>query len=166
MPETQWPAAADAALRSPSNTVTTHLAHPDRTLHVALGIGTVVAGYLFALANGWPQTGTAMVAAVFFPWARKSLFQASPASEHRIAGVPLMSITGAVAAVFLGIVLVMLWNDEIAAGPLFSSAGVRGEFWLLLGLVVFGILWYLGIKAYRRRRGIDISLAFKQIPIE
>lgn len=110
--------------------------------------------------------GTAMVAAVFFPWARKSLFQASPASEHRIAGVPLMSITGAVAAVFLGIVLVMLWNDEIAAGPLFSSAGVRGEFWLLLGLVVFGILWYLVIKAYRRRRGIDISLAFKQIPIE
>lgn len=110
--------------------------------------------------------GTAMVAAVFFPWARKNLFAISPASEHRIFGVPLMSITGAVGAVFLGTVLVMLWNDEIAAGPLFTSDGVRGEFWLLLGVVVLGIAWYLGIKSYRRKQGVDISLAFKQIPIE
>jgi len=31
---------------------------------------------------------------------------------------------------------------------------------------VFGALWYAGAKAYRRRRGIDIRLAFQQIPIE
>jgi hypothetical protein len=77
-----------------------------------------------------------------------------------------MSITGAIAAIFLAAVLVMLWTDEIAAGPLFTSDGVRGEFWLLLGAVVFGVVWYLATKAYRRRQGIDISLAFRQIPIE
>ena len=110
--------------------------------------------------------GTAMVAAVVFPRTRKGLFEMSPASEQRLGGVPLMSITGALATAFLATVLVMLWNDENAAGPLFTSDGVRGEFWLLLGLVVFGIAWYLGAKAYRRRQGIDISLAFRQIPIE
>lgn len=110
--------------------------------------------------------GTAMVAAVVFPKTRKSLFEMSPASEQRLAGVPLISITGTVATVFLAAVLVMLWNDENAAGPLFTADGVRGEFWLLLGVVVFGIVWYLGVKSYRRRQGIDISLAFKQIPIE
>ena len=47
-----------------------------------------------------------------------------------------------------------------------AEAGFRGEFWLLVGLVVVGIVWYLGIKSYRRKDGIDISLAFKQIPIE
>jgi hypothetical protein len=94
------------------------------------------------------------------------LFNLSPASEQRIAGIPVMSITGAVAAVFLAVVLYMLWNDEIAAGPLFTADGVRGEFWLLVGVVVFGIVWYLGNKAYRRNQGIDTSLAFKQIPIE
>ena len=78
----------------------------------------------------------------------------------------MMSVTGAIAAAFLAVVLVMLWNDENAAGPLFTSDGVTGEFWLLLGVVVLGIAWYLGAKAYRRRQGIDISLAFKQIPIE
>ena len=110
--------------------------------------------------------GTAMVAAVVFPRTRKSLFEMSPASEQRIGGVPLMSITGTISALFLAAVLVMLWNDENAAGPLFTSEGVTGEFWLLVGVVVFGILWYLGVKSYRRRQGIDISLAFKQIPIE
>jgi basic amino acid/polyamine antiporter, APA family len=110
--------------------------------------------------------GTAMVAAVVFPRTRKSLFNVSPASEQRIGGVPLMSITGTVAAAFLAVVLVMLWNDENAAGPLFTADGVTGEFWLLLGVVVLGIAWYLGVKSYRRRQGIDISLAFKQIPIE
>jgi amino acid transporter len=110
--------------------------------------------------------GTAMVAAVVFPRTRPQLFNLSPASEQRIAGIPVMSITGAVAAVFLAVVLYMLWNDEIAAGPLFTADGVRGEFWLLVGVVVFGIVWYLGNKAYRRNQGIDTSLAFKQIPIE
>jgi len=110
--------------------------------------------------------GTAMIAAVVFPRIRSRLFDMSPASEQRIAGIPLMAITGTVGAVFLATVLVMLWNDPNAAGPLFSSDGVRGEFWLILGVLVGGIVWYIGAKAYRKRHGIDISLAFKQIPIE
>jgi APA family basic amino acid/polyamine antiporter len=110
--------------------------------------------------------GTALVAAVFFPRTRRNLYQMSPASGQTIGGVPLMSITGALGAIFMATVLVMLWNDENAAGPLFTSEGVRGEFWLLAALVGFGVAWYLGAKAYRRRQGIDISLAFRQIPIE
>lgn len=110
--------------------------------------------------------GTAMVSAVVFPRTRRNLYEMSPASEQRIGGVPWMSITGSLGAVFMAVVLVMLWNDENAAGPLFTAEGVRGEFWLLLGVVVLGIAWYLGAKAYRRRQGVDISLAFKQIPIE
>lgn len=110
--------------------------------------------------------GTAMVSAVFFPRTRPELFSVSPASEQRIGGVPLMQIAGTVATVFLAIVLYMLWNDELAAGPLISADGVRGEFWLLVAAVVIGIAWYLGVKAYRKRQGIDISLAFKRIPIE
>jgi amino acid transporter len=110
--------------------------------------------------------GTAMLAAVWFPRTRPEIFRLSPASEHRIGGLPLMSVTGAVSALFFLAVLIMLWRDDIAAGPLFTDAGPRGEFWLLLATVVFGIAWFLGAKAYRRRQGVDINLAFKQIPIE
>lgn len=110
--------------------------------------------------------GTAMVAAVFFPKTRRNLYEMSPASEQKVGGIPVMSITGALGAVFMAAVLYMLWNDVNAAGPLFSADAIRGEFWLLLGVVVFGVVWYLAAKSYRRRQGIDISLAFRQIPIE
>jgi hypothetical protein len=40
------------------------------------------------------------------------------------------------------------------------------EFWITLAAVVVGTGWYLWIKAYRKRRGINIRLAFQQIPIE
>lgn len=110
--------------------------------------------------------GTAMVAAVFFPKTRRNLYEMSPASEQKIGGIPVMSITGALGALFLATVLYMLWNDANAAGPLFSTDAIRGEFWLLLAVVVFGTIWYLGAKSYRQSQGIDISLAFRQIPIE
>jgi len=40
------------------------------------------------------------------------------------------------------------------------------EFWITLAAVVVGTCWYLWIKSYRKRRGINIRLAFQQIPIE
>jgi hypothetical protein len=43
---------------------------------------------------------------------------------------------------------------------------VSREFWIVLGIVVFGLAWFLGTRLYRRRQGIDVDLAFRQIPIE
>jgi len=40
------------------------------------------------------------------------------------------------------------------------------EFWITLGVAIFGIVWYVGIKSYRRSRGVDVGLAFREIPIE
>ena len=60
----------------------------------------------------------------------------------------------------------LLWEDPIAAGPLFKPSKMPVEFWITLGAVVLGTAWYLWIKAYRKRRGINIALAFQQIPIE
>lgn len=110
--------------------------------------------------------GTAMVAAVIFPITRRNFYEMSPVSRQKIAGAPLMSVTGTVATLFFLMVLYLLWTDDIAAGPLWSSEGVRGEFWLIVATLVLGLVWYLGVKAYRKRQGIDLGLAFKQIPIE
>ncbi len=110
--------------------------------------------------------GTAMVSAVVFPRTRRALFDASPAKRVTVAGVPLMAISGVVSALFLAAMIYLLWNDPIAAGPLFSSGDVSREFWIVVGIVVFGTVWYIGTKIYRRRQGIDLDLAFRQIPIE
>lgn len=110
--------------------------------------------------------GTVLVAAVVFPKTRRQLFDSSPAKRSQIAGIPVMSIAGGVSALFAAAMIYLLWNDPIAAGPLFTSDHVSREFWIILGLVIFGSAWYIGVKLYRRRQGIDIDLAFQQIPIE
>jgi amino acid transporter len=110
--------------------------------------------------------GTVMVAAVVFPLLRKSLYASSPAKNFRLLGVPVMPAAGAIAAVFMGYAFWLLWEDPNAAGPLIKFSKMPVEAWITLGAIVAGTAWYLGAKAYRKRRGIDISLAFQQIPIE
>ena len=110
--------------------------------------------------------GTVMVAAVVFPLIRKSLYESSPARNFKILGVPVMPLSGGIATAFMGYAFWLLWEDANAAGPLIKPSKMPVEAWITLGAVIAGTAWYLAAKAYRRRRGINISLAFQQIPIE
>ena len=155
-----------------------HVSERFHTPVVAIGLstaGSVVFMWLIAYRNiaflsliealvvVW---GAAMVAAVLFPRTRRELFQASPAATSRIAGVPVMVVSALVSLAFFALVLYLLWNDPIAAGPMFTLDHLSREFWIVLGIVVFGVAWFLGTRRYRRRQGIDVDLAFRQIPIE
>ncbi len=110
--------------------------------------------------------GAVMISAVIFPLRRKQLYESSPAKNFRLFGIPIMPVAGAISAVFMAVMFYLLWNDAIAAGPLFKPSKIPVEFWITLAAVVIGTGWYLWIKAYRKRRGINIRLAFQQIPIE
>lgn len=110
--------------------------------------------------------GAVMISAILFPMLRRQLFDASPAKRIRLAGVPVMGIAGAVSAVFFALMIYLLWNDPNAAGPLFTMHHVTVEFWIVVGAIIAGSAWYVGTKAYRKRQGIDLNLAFQQIPIE
>jgi hypothetical protein len=107
-----------------------------------------------------------MVSAVVFPVLRKGLYASSPAKNFKIAGIPVMPAAGAISAVFFALAFWLLWRDPIAAGPLVKLSKMPVEAWITLGAIVAGTVWYFGARAYRRRQGIDISLAFQQIPIE
>ncbi len=110
--------------------------------------------------------GTVMVAAVLFPFTRKRMYEASPARNFKFAGVPVMPVAGAISAVFFAVMFWLLWHDPNAAGPLIHPSKMPAEAWITLGALVIGTGWYAGVKRYRRRQGIDIRLAFQQIPIE
>jgi amino acid transporter len=110
--------------------------------------------------------GTVMVAAVLFPITRKRMYESSPARNFKLAGIPIMPAAGAIAAVFFAVMFWLLWEDPNAAGPLIHPAKMPVEAWITLGALIVGTAWYIGAKRYRRRQGIDISLAFQQIPIE
>jgi amino acid transporter len=156
------------------------LGYVSRRFHtpvVAIGIGTagsIVFMWLIAFHGIALLTlieallvvwGTAMVVAIVFPWTGKRFFNASPAKAYRVAGLPLMSVAAVLSTAFFALAFVLLWRDDNAAGPLLGHAH-RTELWIVVGTLVAGIAWYIGNLLYRRRQGVDIELAFKQIPIE
>jgi basic amino acid/polyamine antiporter, APA family len=151
-----------------------HVSERFHTPVVAIGLstaGSVVFMWLIAYRNiAFLSLIEALVvvwgAAILFPRTRRELFQASPAAGSRIGGVPVMVVTAVLSLAFFALVLFLLWNDPIAAGPMFTLSHLSREFWIVLGIVVFGVAWFLGTRAYRRRQGIDVDLAFRQIPIE
>jgi hypothetical protein len=77
-----------------------------------------------------------------------------------------MPVAGLLATGFMALSLVLLWRDPIAAGRMFDFHHVTREFWIVVGTAIFGVLWYAGMRLYRRSQGIDVDLAFREIPIE
>ena len=110
--------------------------------------------------------GTVMASAIVFPRLRRQFFDASPAKRITLGGVPVMAISGALSVLFMAAMIYLLWNDPIAAGPLVTLSSVSKEFWIVLATVLVGVGWYAAARLYRRRQGIDLDLAFRQIPIE
>lgn len=110
--------------------------------------------------------GLVMAAAVVFPWAGRQFFERSPARAFRLGRLPLMSVMGVLSTAFFVLAFVLLWRDKIAAGPLIDFDHLSTGFWIIAGTIAAGLVWYVANKLYRRRQGIDIELAFRQIPIE
>jgi amino acid transporter len=99
-------------------------------------------------------------AGVFFPYSRPHIYQKSPIYKKTILGLPMMTVTcglGFLGALFYFLVL---WNDPVAAGH--NPDQVR----LVAGVFVLAIAWYVVMYLYRKSQGIDVNLAFKEIPIE
>lgn len=93
---------------------------------------------------------------------RDYLRQAPALVQKKIVGIPIIAILGLTALVtILGVVIVGQLVPAIQGG-----LPVTATVWTV-GLFLAGLPYYLIVKAYRRKHdGIDLSLAFKQIPPE
>jgi uncharacterized membrane protein YwaF len=62
-----------------------------------------------------------------------------------------------------GLMLLFIFNSTIN-----STFGVTARLSLsfMIGVVVLGILWYIGAYLVNRRQGIDLSLTYREIPTE
>lgn len=104
--------------------------------------------------------GLVLLAGVFFPFRRPAMYEKSPISNVKVLGIPIMSIAcgaGAIAAFFF---FVNLFVDSTAAGHSRNSLSVLIG-WFVGGFVIFWIM-----KLVRRRQGVNVDLAFKEIPVE
>ena len=123
-------------------------------------------GYLFAATFVIVVTffGTSIAAAIL-PWRKKQLYANSPIARYKVLGIPLITVSGVITALFLG------WNIYKWIWPPFSTGNLYGinapgGIYFMLGMYVLGLVIYIVAKVYRKRQGIDLSAVYKEIPVE
>ena len=86
----------------------------------------VIVSYLYSFVTGFSKLtldaslviavtffGTA-IAATILPWWKKDIYQKSPIARYAIGGLPIISIAGAITAIFLGwVIYEWLWDSAL-----------------------------------------------------
>ena len=109
-------------------------------------------GYVFILSA---------LSAALLPYKAPSIFQASPGAKYG----KLVVWVGTIGFIFAGAMVVSFIFVEPLGLSFIAPGGWRPA--LLVILIILGsYFWYVGTKAYHAKRGIDITLAFKEIPPE
>jgi amino acid transporter len=113
----------------------------------------VLFGYFTIVAVG--------IAAVLMPRRLSDVYRGSPA-DWRIMGVPVLPTVGGI-TVLVNVFMIVLgiWFHANIGLP-----HVLTPILVLFGTALAGALYYYVAKALQRRRGVDITLAFKSIPPE
>ena len=99
-------------------------------------------------------------AGVFFPYMRPHIYDKSPLAKRKLLGLPIMTVGCGLGFLASQFYFWTLWSDPIAAGHDPKQLAIVG------GLFVIGFAFYFTMKAIRKSQGIDVTLAFKEIPIE
>ncbi|HWQ12925.1 MAG TPA: APC family permease [Roseiflexaceae bacterium] len=112
------------------------------------------------------------VAAILLPYTRRELYAASPIAKYQVAGVPLITVCGVIFAAFL-LFLLYQWlldpNALYGIGWSVNENGVKNTASLIFmgAMYLLALAIYLGMRAYRRRaEGVDLSIVYKEIPVE
>src|SRR5207245_755433 len=108
--------------------------------------------------------GTAIGGAVF-PRTRREVYQTSPIAKYKVGPVPLITICGLIAAGFSAWMLYW-YITEPFLGIANLSAGFDGVKSLLIMVAIFvgWTAYYFVRRAYLRSRGINLHLAYKEVP--
>jgi APA family basic amino acid/polyamine antiporter len=104
-----------------------------------------------------------VVAAAILPWRRRDIFENSPISRFRIAGIPVITITGVVSAIFL-LFMLAEWSFNAVYGTSFSINSASPIYFGATYLVAIAI--YVVARVVRKRQGIDLSRIHREIPVE
>jgi basic amino acid/polyamine antiporter, APA family len=100
------------------------------------------------------------IAAMILPYRKKRLYENSPIARYKVAGIPLITITGAVTAAFLGFNLWHWFSNDLYAVNNSDSLWFMGGMYAL-ALIIYVVAWFV-----RRSQGINLSAIHREIPVE
>lgn len=102
------------------------------------------------------------IAGIAFPYRLRHVWEA--AGGHRLLGIPSVTLAGIGGVIVLGsLMLMFIFNSTIN-----STFGVTARLSLsfMIGVIVVGIIWYAAAYFLNRSRGVDLGLAYREIPPE
>ena len=100
------------------------------------------------------------IAAIVLPWRKKTLYENSAIAKYKIAGIPLITVTGSVTALFLAWNLYEWFSNANYAVNNKQSLIFMGSMYLL------ALIIYVVAKFYRKSQGIDLKAVYEEIPVE
>ena len=104
--------------------------------------------------------GTAMGGAIF-PWTRKEVYNTSPMAKYKIAGIPVITICGIIATVFSAWML--YWYITVPGLGVISFQNLTSAI-IMVAIFLFWVAYFFIRRWWLKRIGINLDLAFKEIP--
>ena len=143
---------------------------PVTALIVIFGLGVVTSafyayGKLSVLSGTVGITASMIVVAiagVAFPYTNREAWQSSPAAG-RTFGIPTITLVGLAALPLLALIEWALLED-VGSGT--SIDGNPRILEYTIGIFLIGLPIYYAIRAFQRGRGVNVDLAYKEIPPE
>ena len=104
------------------------------------------------------------IAAILLPFVKKDLYAASPIAKYKVAGIPLISIVGVIFAAFL---IFLLYEWLVDPNALYGIGLKNTASVIFMGVMyLLALIIYVAARVYRRRQGVDLSMVYKEIPVE
>jgi len=133
-------------------------------------LGSITAAFYvygnLAILTGTVGLGASMMvvalAGILLPYTRRALWQSSPAYGYTF-GIPTITLVGLIAMPLLVLIQVVLLADVNSGTSIKASPTTV---LVVLCIFVVGLPLYYVIRTLQRRRGIDIDLAYREIPPE
>jgi hypothetical protein len=105
------------------------------------------------------------IAAIVFPYSKRArpIYEQAPAIvRKKVGGIPIVIIFGMLTTIIFSYLVYLDIASPALSGPVSpSSVGLIG------GVYVLAVVVYLVSKGYHRKRyGIDIDMAFRELPPE
>ncbi len=127
-------------------------------LNIYSNLGAWLLSIIWVLGAGFVVVS---FAAAWMPWHKPELFAQAPGwSRRRFLRLPVITWVAAVSLASWGFVVWAAFSTGFGGSftlrPMLESGAVP----------IMAILWYIGVRYYRRRQGVNLGRLFQEIPPE
>jgi amino acid transporter len=115
--------------------------------------------FAIAAVSAYPSLVLIGITATLIKRRRPELYRGTSA-EWRLGGVEVLPLVGVLCSLVGAGAIFLLFYFHTNVGLRYTTETAI----YLVGMFVVGAAWWFGVREYRRRRGVDIGLAYKTIP--